>query len=120
MNTGLPVRVRLNDGLGMKAEELQNIFGTAIIGNAKKKRRQTPSSKRKEISDAQIAVLEKVAKAIRNKARETPAWARGYFSAVTTIEIELGVFMIYLSYWIDTQYMLAIWTLELPYAVSKV
>lgn len=56
------------------------------------------------------AVLEKVAKAIRAKARVTPAWAKGYFSAMTTIEIaEIRRFK-WFNYWFCVLGFLSVFT----------
>ena len=68
--------------------EIARVFGNAIQ-QPKKRRRTTPAAKRQEIAAAQIAALEQAIAEIRRKAREMPAWAHGYNSAITTIELEI-------------------------------
>lgn len=72
----------------MKASQANDVFKRAI-GGAARKPRQTPAQKRLEIANTQIEALERVAAEIRSKARETPAWSKAYFSAVTAIEMEI-------------------------------
>lgn len=74
----------------MTSDEANNIIKRAICPPMKKKPRTTPAQRRRELADAQIAALERVAADIRNKARETPGWAKGYFSAITSIELEIS------------------------------
>lgn len=45
--------------------------------------------RRRELVEAQIEALSRAIVDIRRKARETPAWAHGYDSAVTTIELQI-------------------------------
>lgn len=54
------------------------------------RRRTSPTARRKEIVDAQIAALEQAVANIRRKVRDMPAWERGYCSAVTTIELQIA------------------------------
>ncbi|UCV00267.1 hypothetical protein [Acidovorax radicis] len=67
------------------SQQISNAFGNAICRPVKKTR-TTPSKKRRELVDAQVAALRAAIEDIRNKARETPAWAHGYNSAITAIE----------------------------------
>lgn len=58
------------------------------------KRVTTPGARvkrRHEIADAQISVLQSVIEELRRKARETPAWERGYFSSITSLEQQVAL-----------------------------
>lgn len=65
------------------------VFSRAIGARLKPKRRETPTSKRHAVANAQIAALERCIASIRSRIRETPAWAHGYHSAITAIELEI-------------------------------
>lgn len=74
----------------MNAHQAANVFKNAI---ARAPKAATPSSRtkaRRELLAAQTAALRLAIDAIRKKARETPAWAPGYNSAVTTIELQIA------------------------------
>lgn len=73
----------------MNTREVNAVFSRAIVAGIKPKGRETPSSKRHAIANAQIAALEKAIASIRHRTRETPAWAQGYNSAITAIELEI-------------------------------
>lgn len=73
----------------MRAAEINAMFGRAILGPQKPKRRETPTSKRRTISAAQVEALERAIAAIRRRIRETPEWAMPYNSAITAIELEI-------------------------------
>ena len=47
-------------------------------------------NQRQAIAAAQREVLQACIADIRRKAREAPAWAKGYNSAITTIELQLA------------------------------
>ena len=72
----------------MQNDAVASLYKSLGIGG--RKPRTTASAKRREIAMAQVATLEKVLADIRRKARETPTWATAYFSAATTIEIEIA------------------------------
>jgi len=71
------------------AAQVNQIFFNAIK-KPQPRRRTSPSARRQEIVDAQIAALEQAVVNIRRKVREVPAWAHGYNSAVTTIELQIA------------------------------
>lgn len=73
----------------MNAREVNDVFSRAIGARIKPKRRETPTSKRLAIANAQIEALERAIASIRGRLRETPAWALGYNSAITAIELEI-------------------------------
>jgi ribosomal protein S11 len=73
----------------VNAREVNAVFDNAITARNKPKRRETPTSKRQAIANAQIAALERAIASIRRRIRETPAWAQGYNSAITAIELEI-------------------------------
>lgn len=62
----------------------------ASLGLGQRKARPSPAAKRKEVEAGQVAVLERVLSEIRKRARATPAWANGYNSAATVVELELA------------------------------
>lgn len=62
----------------------------ASLGFGQRKARPSPAAKRKEIQAGQVAVLERVLLEIRRRGRETRAWANGYNSAATVVELELA------------------------------
>ncbi len=73
----------------MNASQANAIFGRAILGPQKPKRRETPASKRKSIAEAQIDALNRAVASIRRRGLETPEWANAYNSAITAIELEI-------------------------------
>jgi hypothetical protein len=60
-----------------------------LLGICQRKPRLSPAKRRKEIALAKVEVLELVLADIRHKARETPNWARAYFSAATSVELQI-------------------------------
>lgn len=72
----------------MEAKQVNKVFMQAI-GGSPKRRASTPAQKRRLATKEKIELLERLAAEIRNKARETPAWSKGYFSAIATIEMEI-------------------------------
>ncbi len=75
----------------MNSKQANDIFKNAIARKAAPV--STPASRtkaRRAVVDAQVSALRSAIEAIRSKARETPAWAPGYNSAVTTIEMQLA------------------------------
>lgn len=75
----------------MNSSQAANLFKNAIAGGAKPASTSASRVKaRKELLGAQVAVLRQAIDAIRAKARETPAWAHGYNSAVTAIELQIA------------------------------
>jgi hypothetical protein len=74
----------------MTSDEVQKFFSAVAGKNLPKKRRETPASRRKEVAQAQVDALERVEKAIRARARETPTWAAAYNSAATAVELEIA------------------------------
>lgn len=53
------------------------------------RQRMSAKKRRKQIIDAQVSALQRAIEDIRKKARETPAWANGYHSAITSIELQI-------------------------------
>ncbi len=75
----------------MNSTQAANIFKNAIAGATKPVASSASRVKaRRDLLAAQVAVLRDAIEAIRNKARETPAWAHGYNSAVTAIELQIA------------------------------
>lgn len=70
-------------------QQVARFFANAIAP-AKPRARVSQTAKRNAIRDAQIVALEDSIAAIRRKAREMPAWANGYNSAVTAIELQIA------------------------------
>lgn len=70
------------------SQQIAHAFGNAICRPVKKTR-ATPSQRRRELVDAQVVALRAAIEDIRGKARETPAWAHGYNSAITAIELRI-------------------------------
>lgn len=71
------------------SQQVMQVFGNAIYKPVKKTR-MTASAKRKAIAAAQIEALTSAIADIRTKAREMPAWAHGYNSAITAIELRIS------------------------------
>ena len=75
----------------MNSTQASAIFKNAIAGSAKPAASAASRVKaRKQLLAAQVAVLRQAIETIRSKARETPAWAHGYNSAVTAIELQIA------------------------------
>jgi hypothetical protein len=75
------------------AKMLQEVAVASLYSNlglGTRKPRVSAAAKRQEVAMAQVGSLEKVLSDSRRKARETPAWAAAYFSAATTVELEIA------------------------------
>lgn len=70
------------------AAGIQRLLGD-MIAPPSPRQRVSPAKRRTEIRDAQIAALNEAITEIRRKAREMPAWAHGYNSAITAIELQI-------------------------------
>lgn len=66
------------------AKELHSLFKPQAKSSAGR------VAQRRAVVDAQVAALESCIEDIRRKARETPAWAHGLNSAVTSIELQIA------------------------------
>lgn len=74
----------------MNTQQAANVFKSAIARGAKSETPRSRTKARRELLAAQVSVLRDAIEAIRKKARETPSWAAGYNSAVTTIELQIA------------------------------
>lgn len=75
----------------MNARQANDIFKSTISRNAKPVATAASRVKaRRELVEAQVSALRSAIDAIRSKAREMPAWAHGYNSAVTAIELQIA------------------------------
>ena len=71
------------------SQQVAQMFGNAICKPARTVR-VTASAKRKAVAAAQIEALTAAIADIRGRAREMPAWAHGYNSAITAIEMQIS------------------------------
>jgi len=74
----------------MNSSQAASVFKTAISAPAKQATSAGRVKARKELLAAQVAALRQAIASIREKARVTPAWAHGYNSAITTIELQIA------------------------------
>lgn len=71
----------------MHTAQANKLFAAAIYSGPKVQTAASRSKARSETKDAKVAALNEAIQRIRAQAREMPAWERGYFSAITSIEL---------------------------------
>jgi hypothetical protein len=72
------------------AKELDDAIARHIGGGVKVQTTASRSKIRRDLREAKIAALREAVETIRRKSRETPAWASGYNSAVTVLELQIA------------------------------